>query len=158
GGVPLEDLVAELHNRGIAFSPSNELDELLQRAGADSHLFEEVSKTERRASSESNFEEMATLGKIVIAQNRHDNRPAVRETLTLLKTDSKNPGLYILIGHLLEEQEEWAGMAGAFSAAIHLDRDFAYSHGKLSMACYQMGDGCAKTEAKAMLALQLRSA
>lgn len=157
GGVPPEDLVAELHNRGVAFLPSHELDELLKQAGADSDVLEEVSKSERRASSASNPEEMATLAKIV-AGRQQDDRRSLRETLALLKTDSKNPGLYVLLGHMLEEQEEWPGMAGVFSAAIHLDRDFAYSHGRLSLACYRMEDGCAKSEAEAMLALQPRSA
>lgn len=38
------------------------------------------------------------------------------------------------------------------------NRDFAYSHGQLSLACYRIEDGCAKTEAEAMLALQPRRA
>ena len=158
GGVPSEDLVEELHNRGIAFLPSHELDELLQQAGADSGVLEEISKAERRASKGSNPEEMATLASIVAAKEQQDSRRALRETLALLKTDSKNPGLYVLLGQMLEQEEEWTGMAGAFSAAIQLDRDFAYSHGQLSLACYRMEDGCAKTEAEAMLALQPRNA
>jgi tetratricopeptide (TPR) repeat protein len=158
GGVPSEDLVEELHNRGIAFLPSHELDELLQQAGADSSVLEEISKAERRPSSGSNPEEMATLAHIVASKEQQDSRRALRETLALLKTDSKNPGLYVLLGQMLEQEEEWPGMAGAFSAAIHLDRDFAYSHGQLSFACYMMEDGCARTEAEAMLALQPRSA
>jgi hypothetical protein len=135
GGVPSEDLVEELHNRGIAFLPSHELDELLQRAGANSGVLEEVSKAERRGSSGSNPEEMATLANIMAATEQQDARHAIRETLALLKTDSKNPGLYVLLGQILEQQEAWPGMAGAFSAAIQLDRDFAYSHGRLSLAC-----------------------
>jgi tetratricopeptide (TPR) repeat protein len=158
GGVPSEDLIAELRNRGIAFVLSHELAELLQDAGADSSVLDEVSKTERRASSGSDPEEMAALAKIVADRKHQNSSHILRETRALLKTDSKNPGLYVLLGHMFEEQEEWAGMAGAFSAAIHLDRDFAYAHGQLALACYRMEDGCAKTEAEAMLALQPRSA
>ena len=158
GGVPREDLITELHNRGIAFLPSRELDELLQKVGADARVVEEIWKMEPRASSGSNPEEMATLARIAADRKQQDFRSALRETVLLLKTDSKNPGLYVLLGHMFDEQEEWPGMAGAYSAAIHLDRDFAYSHGELSFACYRMEDGCAKTEAEAMLALQPRNA
>jgi tetratricopeptide (TPR) repeat protein len=158
GGVPTEDLVAELHNRGIGFLPSHELNEVLQNAGADSSVLEEISKTERRASTGSSADEMASLAKIVTDEKQPDDRRALREIVTLLKTDSKNPGLYVLLGHRLEKREEWTGMAAAFSAAIHLDRDFAYSHGRLSMACYQTQHSCAQSEAEAMLALQPKSA
>jgi tetratricopeptide (TPR) repeat protein len=158
GGVPPEDLVAELRNRGISFLPSHELDGLLQQAGVDSSVLEEIPKTERHAWSGSTPEEMATLSEIVAAKEQRDYHRALRETLMLLKMDSRNPGLYVLLGHMLDEQEEWPGMAGAFSAAIQLDRDFAYSHGQLSLACYRMQVGCAKAEAEAMLALQPRSA
>jgi tetratricopeptide (TPR) repeat protein len=157
GGVPSEDLIAELHKRGIAFLPSRELDELLRQAGADSSVVEELSKTERSGSSLSNPGEMTALAKIVAAQEHQDYRRGLREIVALLKTDSKNPGLYVLLGHFCDMQEEWSTMAGAFSAAIQLDRDFAYSHGQLSLACYKMEIGCAKTEAEAMLALQPRS-
>jgi cytochrome c-type biogenesis protein CcmH/NrfG len=59
---------------------------------------------------------------------------------------------------MLERQQERNGMIAALVAAIQLDRDFAYSHGRLSLACYRMEDGCARTEAEAMLALQPRNA
>jgi tetratricopeptide (TPR) repeat protein len=158
GGVPSEDVVTELHNRGIAFLSSHELDELLQQAGADGSVLEEVSKTERRGANGSSPDEMAALAKIVADMVQQDDRHAFRETITLLKTDSKNPGLYILLAHLLEEQEAWTGMVGALMPAVQLDRDFAYSHGRLALACYNMQQGCAKSEAETMLALQPKSA
>jgi tetratricopeptide (TPR) repeat protein len=157
GGVPSEDIAAELNKRGIAFLPSNELNQLLQQAGADSSVLEELSRTQRIGSSQEDPEEMAALAKIVVAEQRRDYPSAIRATVALVKTVGKNPGLYVLAGHLLGEQEAWASMAGAFSAAIQLDRDFAYSHGQLSYACYRMEQPCAKSEAEAMLALQPRS-
>ena len=135
GGVPSEDVVTELHNRGIAFLPSHELDELLQQAGADGTVLEEVSKTERRGGNGSSRDEMAALAKIVAETVQEDDRHAFRETIALLKTDSKNPGLYILLAHLLEKQEAWEGVVGALMPAVTLDHDFAYSHGRLAMAC-----------------------
>ena len=158
GGVPSEDVVTELHNRGIAFLPSHELDELLQQAGADGTVLEEVSKTERRGGNGSSRDEMAALAKIVAETVQEDDRHAFRETIALLKTDSKNPGLYILLAHLLEKQEAWEGVVGALMPAVTLDHDFAYSHGRLAMACYKMQQGCAKSEAETMLALQPKSA
>ncbi len=158
GGVPSEDLVAELHDRGTAFLPSHRLDELLQQAGADISVREEVSKTERRASTGSSADEIAALANIIADTEQQDDRRALRETVALLKTDSNNPGLYILLGHMLERQEEWSDMITAFFAATQLDRDFAYSHGQLAMACYQAQQGCARPEAEAMLALQPKNA
>lgn len=158
GGVPSEDLVAELHNRGVAFLPSDELNELLRQAGASSSILDEVSKAERHASTGSSPDEMAALSKVVADMQQQNDRLSFRELVALVKTDSRNPGLYILLGHMLEKQEAWEGMIAAFVAAIQLDRDFAYSHGRLAMACYQAQQGCAKTEAEAMLALQPKSA
>jgi hypothetical protein len=95
---------------------------------------------------------MAALAKIVADTEQQDECRAFRETAALLKTDSKNPGLYVLLGHMLESQQERNGMIAALVAAIQLDRDFAYSHGRRSMACYRAEQGWAKTEAEAMLA------
>ena len=158
GGVPAEDLLTELHDRGIAFLPSQEFGEMLRRAGADGTVIEEVARTERRSGNGSSPEEMASMAKVVADTEAQDDRHAFREVFMLLKTDSMNPGLYVLVGHMFEKQENWEGMIDAYYRAIQLDRDFAYSHGRLSLACYKTEQGCAKTEAEAMLALKPKSA
>ena len=157
GGVPSDELIPELHKRGTAFVPSHDFAEMLHRAGADTTLLNEVSKAERTGAGEPNSEEMNGLGTVLADKEKKDHRGAIRDVVALLRVDSKNPGLYILLGSLLHEEEEWTGMASAFSAAIQLDRDFAFSHGELSLACHRMGNPCAKSEAEAMLALAPRN-
>ncbi len=160
GNMPTQEIIGELRARGIDFDPDPEYVEQLKQVEAGP-IVEALQTAEQRATRGKNRhgDETAILASAGLALRRQQYGNALRTLQMAAQAHPGCPELYFLAGRIFRQVEDWRDARQAFSRAVALDPGFAWAHGELSFALYQIGqaepsDGGAAAvhEARAMLA------
>lgn len=166
GDMPSQEIIAELGARGIDFDPDPEyLEKLNQIEGGP--IAEALRKAEHRVARGKNrhAEEATILADAGFAMRRQQYGNAVRTLQLAAQAHPDSPELYFLAGRIFRQVADWRDARQSFARAVALDPGFAWAHGELSFALYQIGqvepsDGgaAAVREARAMLSELPKSA
>jgi tetratricopeptide (TPR) repeat protein len=155
GGLSNEDVIQEVHTRGIAFEPDASCLKNLVTARDDASLarvLDEFRRHDVTAPEEQKPEIVRHAVEAAIAAKRKDYAAALIHLRTALQVDLNNGDLYFAAGYSFGQLEHWGPAALALTRAIELNPGFPYGHGLLSLAFYNMQDGDrAEAEARIML-------
>jgi len=150
-----EDLVFELHNRGIAFEPDDLFSENLASVTTSASIAGAVHAARRTSDSQTtNSSALSAIVSVGVSVKNHDYDEALLRMRPLFENDPQNPDLYFALGNIFKNLDYLDRETWALSRAVELAPAFPYSHGQLSFAYYQMDDSeDAIREARAMLKL-----
>jgi len=158
-----ENIVNEIHVRGVAFRMDAAFRAQLTLAGATPSILAELAAAKSPASQPNEGKpDMALLQHITAAatlmNDKHYDEAAAELTTTLIGNVEKFE-IGFVMGELLRQQENWGQAAAVYSEVLRQDPDFPEAHTKLSYVLYRAGNGEeALREAKAALSLTPQNA
>jgi tetratricopeptide (TPR) repeat protein len=152
-----ENIVNEIHTRGIAFRLDDSFRLQLTAAGATAPVLAELSSARQPAKATAGDKpDPALLQHIVSAAKLMKSKnydQAADELSATLQGNFEKFEIGFVMGELLRQQENWAQAAAVYTEVLRQDPNFPEAHTKLSLVLYRIGDGeGALREAKTALA------
>jgi tetratricopeptide (TPR) repeat protein len=151
-----ENIVNEIHTRGVAFRMDDSFRAQLTTAGATPSILAVLGAAKAPAKvAPEDKPDPALLQHITAAAKLMKDKQydeAADELTSTLKGNFEKFEIGFVMGELLLEQENWGQAAAVYTEVLRQDPNFPEAHTKLSFALYRSGDGeDALREAKAAL-------
>jgi tetratricopeptide (TPR) repeat protein len=137
GGVSGPKLIHVVERRGIAFTPSPNLETKLCSAGATSDLLETLHHLQPVHGSSC----PASLVKAATLVHEKKYEPAAELFGQLLASDSQNGALHFALGYIQQQQGDWDTAFDEYSNSKESEPDFSEVHNRLALVFYQGDDG-----------------
>jgi tetratricopeptide (TPR) repeat protein len=138
-----ENIVNEIHTRGIAFRMDDSFRAQLKTAGATPSVLAALGAAKPPAKATEDKPDPALLPHISAAaklmKDKHYDEAADELTATL-KGNFEKFEIGFVMGELLRQQERWAESAAVYNEVLRQDPDFPEAHTKLSYLLYRLGN------------------
>jgi tetratricopeptide (TPR) repeat protein len=157
GGIIPENIVYDIHSKGLAFVPDESYKALLKSAGADAQVLAALNTAKtsspEKADSTSGTELLQHLSRAGNLINAGQLDAAANELAASLDDVAGKPEVGFVMGMILIKRQQWEEAGQVYSEILRRDPDFPEVHVRLSLTYYQSGDSQnALREAKAALA------
>lgn len=153
-----ENLVAEIHNRGLCFHVDVSYRSEMEKAGADPKVLAALDSAKvvvPNSSQEApNKDFLAHISNAAKLMNSKDYPEATTQLDAATKASSDSPDSEFVRGQLFRLEQQWPEAAEAYSEVLGEDQNFPEVHTKLSFILIRLGDyEESLREAKAALAI-----
>jgi tetratricopeptide (TPR) repeat protein len=139
-----ENIVAEVTEDGLSFTPSEEYRAQLTEAGATKEVLTSVSQTKVRAGAEEetkrerqSWPHLAAAGRLIRAEKYNE---AMTELNEALEHGGPKLATGFVMGEALRRQEEWTKATEVYVEIVKEDENFPEAQTKLSYLLYRAGE------------------